>query len=204
MKQVIQVSLNRNPWSIEIDAHAQREAYLAAAAAALAGDPGREEILLDLEQAIADQCKRRMPAQATVISLTELLPAIEEIGPVRTVGAASDTVPTTEAAEAPAAGAGVPATDATPPLQQISQGAWVSGVCLGLARYLKTEVTLLRAAAVLLLFFSGGTALLVYAISMLLMPFAPLDPSQPPPSKLAGKLREWTLALRGMFTQAAR
>lgn len=199
MKQVIQVSLNRNPWSIEIDAHARLETYLAEAAAALADNPDRDEILLDLEQAIADQCQRRMPESATVIALLELEPALAEIGPVRPATVQPDKTAAATPAE-PAAGTAA----VSPPLQQITQGAWASGVCLGLARHFGVEVTLLRVLALLLLFFSGGAALLLYGALMLLLPFAPLDPAQPEPSRIAARLREWTEALRGRIAQLAR
>jgi phage shock protein PspC (stress-responsive transcriptional regulator) len=196
MQPVIQVSLNRNPWHVEADAHARLEAYLAEAAAALADDPDRAEILLDLEQAIVDQCKRRMPARANVISLAELAPALEEIGPVRPPDAAN--------AAADAAAHAAAAASASPPLQQISQGAWASGVCLGLARHLKVEVTLVRVVAVVLLFFTGGAALLLYGMLMLLLPFAPLDPQQPPPSRIPARLREWVDLIRGKLAHIAR
>ena len=192
MQPVIQVSLNRNPWHVEADAHARLEAYLAEAAAALADDPDRAEILLDLEQAIVDQCKRRMPARANVISLAELAPALEEIGPVRPPDAAD------------AAAQAASAASASPPLQQISQGAWASGVCLGLARHLKVEVTLVRVAAVVLLFFTGGAALLLYGMLMLLLPFAPQDPQQQQPSRIPARLREWVEIIRGKLAHIAR
>lgn len=192
MKQVIQVSLNRQPWSIEIDAHARLEAYLAEAALALADNPDREEILLDLEQAIADQCRRRMPAQVAVIALTEVAAALEEIGPV--------TPATGRPAEEPATAASA----MRPPLQQLSQGAWASGVCLGLARHLDIEVTLVRVLALVLLFFTGGAAILLYGALMLLLPFAALDPQQPPAARIPTQLREWTEAARGKISKLAR
>lgn len=191
MKQVIQVSLNRQPWSIEIDAHARLEAYLAEAAVALADNPDREEILLDLEQAIADQCRRRMPVQAAVITLGEVAAALEEIGPV--------TPATGRAAEPAAAAAAM-----HPPLQQIIQGGWASGVCLGLARHFGIEVTLVRVLALVLLFFTGGAAILLYGALMLLLPFAALDPQQPSPARIPAKLREWTEAARGKISTLAR
>jgi len=192
MKRVIQASLYRNPYSLEEDAYARLEVYLADSAAALAENPDREEILLDLEQAVADQCRRRLPPQATVITLAELGPALEEIGPV--------SVPTGEEGRAKEK----IATETGPVLQQISQGAWVSGVCLGLARYLKTEVTLIRVIALALLFFTGGSAALVYAVFAALLPFAEIDPQGPPPGKIPSKLREWIESIRQRILRAVQ
>lgn len=192
MQRVIHASLNRNPYPIEEDAYARLETYLADSAAALGDDPDRDEILLDLEQAVADQCRRRQPSQATVITLQELVPALEEIGPVRRPGIEtthSDTQKTPEA---------------TPSLQQISQGAWISGVCLGLARYLRVEVTLIRVIAAALLFFTGGAALLLYGVLAGIVPFAEIDPNGPPIAKIPAKLREWIEALRQKLAAISR
>ncbi len=65
-------------------------------------------------------------------------------------------------------------------LQQISEGAVISGVCLGLARYFRLDVTLLRVISVLLLLGTGGAMVLVYLGLMLLMPYAPLQPGGTP------------------------
>ena len=192
MQRVIHASLNRNPYPIEEDAYARLEAYLAESAAALADYPDRDEILLDLEQAVADQCKRRQPKQATVITLQELLPALEEIGPVRITEAESERVKENNSS----------ATSV--PLQQISQGAWISGVCLGLARHLRTEVTLIRLIAAALLLFTGGAALLLYGVLMLLIPYAPIDANEPAVDKIPAKLREWTELLRRKISGVAR
>jgi phage shock protein PspC (stress-responsive transcriptional regulator) len=192
MKRVIQASLNRNPYSLEEDAYARLEVYLAESAAALAANPDREEILLDLEQAVADQCRRRLPPQATVITLAELGPALEEIGPV--------SVPTSEEGRTKEK----IAIETGPVLQQISQGAWVSGVCLGLARYLRAEVTLIRVIALALLFFTGGSAALVYAVFAALLPFAEIDPQGPPPGKIPAKLREWIESIRRRILRAVQ
>lgn len=190
MKRVITASLNRNAYQFEEDAYARLEAWLAEASARLAGDPDRTEILADLEQAIADQCTQRLRPHQQVVTLEELQPALDHVGRVETpdVGAAA-------APEAPAS------AGAAPPLklEQISQGAWISGVCLGLARYSGLDPTLVRALAVVLLFITGGGMILLYAVMMLMIPFAPLDPALPPAGTIPAKCREATLYLRAKF-----
>jgi phage shock protein PspC (stress-responsive transcriptional regulator) len=190
MKRVITASLNRNAYQFEEDAYARLEAWLAEASARLAGDPDRTEILADLEQAIADQCTQRLRPHQQVVTLEELQPALDHVGRVETpdVGAAA-------APEAPAsAGAAAPLK-----LEQISQGAWISGVCLGLARYSGIDPTLVRALAVVLLFITGGGMVLLYAVMMLMIPFAPLDPALPPAGTIPAKCREATIYLRAKF-----
>jgi len=183
MQRVITVSLNRNPYSFEEDANARLAAYLAEALRTLAGNPDRDEILADLEQAIADQCKRRLAPHQSVITLLELQPALDEIGAVQDPGAGPSAEKT--------------ASTGSRPLEQVSEGAWISGVCLGLARYLGIDATLLRVIAFILLLISGGSMVFVYLVLVFLLPFAPLDPSRGTAGKIPLKSREFVQYLRG-------
>jgi phage shock protein PspC (stress-responsive transcriptional regulator) len=102
-----------------------------------------------------------------VITLAELEAALDEIGSVQVAGAGSTEAPPSRPAARP---------DTGRKLEQLSEGAVISGVCLGLARYFGFDVTLVRVFAIVLLFVSGGGMILVYAALMLLMPYAPLQP----------------------------
>jgi phage shock protein PspC (stress-responsive transcriptional regulator) len=177
------VRLNRSVLQFDDAAHTRLEQYLAESASLLEGDPDPQEILADLEQAVADQCARRLRPQQTVVTLAELEPALDEIGLVQRPGLATESV----------ASAG---TAATHRLQQVSQGAVVSGVCLGLARYFQLDATLLRVVAVLLLFGTGGVMFLVYLALMLLMPYAPLVPGGPRVRWLPARSRAFMEFLR--------
>jgi phage shock protein PspC (stress-responsive transcriptional regulator) len=180
--------LHRSTLNFEEAAFARLESYLAEAARTLEGNPDQQEILGDLEQAVADQCARRARPDQGPVTLADLEPALEEIGSVQVPGA-------------PAA-ADNPMRGATRPLQQVSEGAVVSGVCQGLARYFGLNVTALRIFAVLLLFISGGGMILVYVALMLLMPFAPLVPGGRPPRWLPAKCRALTEFVRAKFSLA--
>jgi phage shock protein PspC (stress-responsive transcriptional regulator) len=194
MKKLITVSLNGNPYSLEEDAHEKLKRYLEDAARVLANNPDRPEILADLEQAVADQCNERRAPHQTVITAEVLEAALREMGPVEDSNA-------TNSGANNSAGSGeksAPPSASGPVLQQISERAYVSGVCAGVARYFDVEVTLVRVAALLLLFFSGGTMALIYAVMMLLIPFAPTNGE--PLRALPAKLREWVLALRAKLS----
>jgi phage shock protein PspC (stress-responsive transcriptional regulator) len=188
----VTVSLNRSTVQFDETAYRRLEEYLDEAARLLEDNPDRPEILCDLEQAVADQCKRRARPNQSVVTLAELEPALEEIGPVQVPGAAASSQQTSR--DTP--------RDTTRPLQQISEGAVISGVCMGLARYLRLDVTLLRVVAVLLLFLSGGGMILVYLALMLLMPYAPRAPGGKPIGKLPGKSRAFVEFVRGKFNMA--
>jgi phage shock protein C len=187
MKRIsVTVNLNRSTLQFDEAAYARLEQYLAESASLLEGDPDPQEILNDVEQAIADQCTRRMAASQTIVTLAELDPALDQIGTVQVPG--GDTV------REPARNTGRPG--APRPLRQVSEGAVISGVCLGLARYFALDVTLLRVIAVLLLLGTGGGMLFVYLALMLLMPYTPLEPGAAPLRWLPAKSRRFVEFLR--------
>ena len=186
MKRIsVTVSLNRSTLQFDEAAYGRLEQYLAESASLLEGDPDPQEILNDLEQAVADQCTRRMAADQTVVTLAQLAPALEEIGAVQVPNGGTAPEPSREAGR-----------DAARPLRQISEGAVISGVCQGLARYFALDVTLLRVVAVLLLLGTGGGMLFVYLALMLLMPYAPLEPGAASLRWLPGKCRRFVEFLR--------
>ena len=57
-------------------------------------------------------------------------------------------------------------------------------------------MTLTRVIAILLLFVTGGTMIVLYLVLMLLMPYAPLQIDGPPLRKLPAKCRELVTSLR--------
>jgi len=182
------VRLNRSTLQFDDAAYARLENYLAESASLLEGDPDPQEILGDLEQAVADQCMRRLRPDQTVVTLAELVPALEEIGSVQTPTSPAGPEQTTRAAPRP--------------LQQVSEGAVISGVCQGLARYFGLNVTALRIFAVLLLLVTGGGVILVYFALMLLFPYAPLESGGQPLRWLPAKSRAFTEFLRAKLSFA--
>jgi len=181
----VTVTLNRSTLQFEEAAYQRLEQYLQEARRTLDGDPDQAEILGDLEQAVADQCTRRLAPGRMLVTLAELQPALDEVGAVQVPGATAAPDRTTR------------------PLQQVSEGAVISGVCMGLARYFGLDVTLLRIAAVLLLFATGGGMILVYLALMLLMPYAPLARGGKPLRKIPAKARSLVEFVRGKLGVAA-
>ena len=184
----ITVTLNRSTLQFDEAAYQRLEQYLDEAGRTLDGNPDQAEILADLEQAVADQCLRRMGPGSGVVTLAELQPALDEVGSVQVPGAP----PASEHA----------ARSATRPLQQVSEGAMISGVCKGLARYFGLNVTLLRIAAVLLLFATGGGLILVYLALMILIPYAPPERGGAPIRWLPARSRGFVEFLRAKLGAA--
>jgi len=177
MRQVITVSLNGRAYQLEDDAHAALASYLDSAARALHGNPDHDEILADLEQAIADKCDRHLSAHKTVVVRAEIAAVLAEMGPVDadSTGAAPSAGPAAETgakAAGDAASAGASAGPTYRRLYQISDGAIISGVCNGLAAYFALDVTVVRLIFVVLALLTGGVALFGYLVLMFVVPYA--------------------------------
>jgi phage shock protein PspC (stress-responsive transcriptional regulator) len=186
--------LNRSTLQFEDAAFQRLQAYLGEARGTLAGNPDQDEIVADLEQAVADQCTRRLPPGVLVVTLAVLQPALDEIGSVQVPG------------PAPAATGGAHAQagrETSRPLQQVSEGALIGGVCTGLARYMGVNVWLVRIAAVLLLFATSGGLVPVYLVLMLLLPYAPRAGGNAQVRWLPGKFRGWNEFLRAKLSTTA-
>jgi phage shock protein PspC (stress-responsive transcriptional regulator) len=82
MRTVITISLNGNAYQLDAVGYDALRAYLQVAEQRLAGNPDREEILADLEQAIADKCNRYLGPHKNVVSAAEVAEVIREMGPV--------------------------------------------------------------------------------------------------------------------------
>ena len=82
MEKVVTINLNGNPYQLDESAYAAVSAYLARTAEALKNNPDRDEIIADIEQAIADKCANFVGAGKTVISNAEMARALGEMGEV--------------------------------------------------------------------------------------------------------------------------
>ena len=82
MRTVITISLNGNAYQIDAVGFDALRAYLQVAEQRLVGNPDQEEILADLEQAIADKCSRYLGPHKNVVSAGEITEVLREMGPV--------------------------------------------------------------------------------------------------------------------------
>jgi len=195
MKRIsITVSLNRSTVQMDEASFVRLESYLGEASRTLALNPDRQEILADLEQAIADRCLQRFPAGQTVISLMELETVLTEVGEVRDTASEPDG-PKAEY---------IPRDTQSPRkrLEQLNEGAILSGICAGIARYLEIDVIWVRIVMVIMTVLSGFTAVLIYALLMFLLPIAPIRTASQPLGKVPAKLREATAYIRSFFEPA--
>jgi phage shock protein PspC (stress-responsive transcriptional regulator) len=177
MQKVITVNLNGNAYQVDEPGFDALRAYLDGAERGLVNDPDRAEIVADLEQAIADKCARFLGAHKTVVTHPEVAQILAEMGPVE--GAEPAEAPY---AHASAAGAresartadasADPRTSSHKRLYAIYDGAWIGGVCNGLAAYFDVDPTIVRVAFVALTFLTGGLWIVVYVALMFMLPEA--------------------------------
>jgi phage shock protein PspC (stress-responsive transcriptional regulator) len=163
MKRVVTVNLNNTSFNFDEDAYDELRRYLARAEAQLAHDPGRAEVVADIEQSIAEKCRGYLHPQKNVMTLDETRVVLAQIGVVEGRNE--------ERADAGGATFGGAGASASKQLVQIREGALVSGVCNGVAAHFGVDVTLMRVIFVVLAIATSGAFLFVYAAMMFLIPF---------------------------------
>jgi phage shock protein C len=155
MNKVITISLNGNAYQLEEEGCAALRAYLDLAREKLSGNPDAEEILRDLEGAIAEKLSTRMGPHRNVASTADVAAVLGEMGPVD--GASNE---------------GAAQSAAPKRLYRIEEDEMVFGVCTGLAAYFGVDVVLVRIAFVALIAFSGGAGGVLYVAMGVLVPKA--------------------------------
>lgn len=170
MNKVIIINLNGNAYQLEENGYEALRAYLDTASRRLEGNPDRDEIMADIEQAIADKFRALLGASKTVVATREVEGVIAEMGPVE------------DASQTPAAGprgAGEPPKAATPQgethgpakrLYRINDGAMLAGVCNGLAAHFNIDVSIVRIVFLILTLTYGAGALLYVIMAFLIPP----------------------------------
>ena len=159
MNKVTIIHLNGATYHVEEDGYAELSEYLARAAAKLADNPDKDEIMRDFEQAIAERFQAYLTAAKNVVTAQEVKRVIEAMGPVE--GASEASAEEGAAARAPGAGKR---------LFHIRQGSYFLGVCMGLATYFDVDVTLIRILFVLLTFATSGGAIGGYILLAIFTP----------------------------------
>ena len=123
MRTVITISLNGNAYQLDAAGYEALRAYLQMAEQRLAANPDQEEILADLEQAIADKCLRYLGPHKNVVSAGEITEVLREMGPVDGGAAESQAQPGAASANSTAEqGAAAGATSAGS-----SSDSWAGG-----------------------------------------------------------------------------
>jgi len=180
MNKVITLNLDGNAYQLEDSGYEALRAYLETAARRLEGNPDKDEIIADIERAIADKFRAVLGPHKSVVVTTEVEQILAEMGPVED---ASDETKTSATAGPGATGAAGPAGAAsTAParrLYKIHDGAMLGGVCNGLAAYTHVDVTVIRVLFAILML-TYGSGIFLYLLLLFLLP-----PAETPAEKAA-------------------
>jgi phage shock protein PspC (stress-responsive transcriptional regulator) len=173
MNKVITIHLNGVAYQLEEQGFDALRAYLDTAGRRLEGNPDKDEILADIEQAIGDKFRSLLGVNKTVIITKEVTDIISEMGPVE--DGSQSARPDTGAAAGSGGGPGAAASGGPIPtpkrLYKIREGAKVAGVCNGIAAYLDIDVTIVRVVFAVLAI-GYGSGMLLYLLLMFILPEA--------------------------------
>lgn len=163
MNKVVTINLGGRAYQLEESGYEALRAYLDDAQARLAEDPGRSEIIADLEQAIGEKCDKVLAPHKTVVSTDEVKKIISEMGPVEGEAKKENSQEESASAKGPRA---------PKRFFLIREDAVFAGVCAGIAAYFDIDVTIIRVGFVALTVFTGGLWVLLYLALALLVPYA--------------------------------
>jgi phage shock protein PspC (stress-responsive transcriptional regulator) len=180
MNKVITINLGGNAYQLEEGGYDVLRAYLETAAARLKNNPDRDEILLDIERAIAEKFRALLASHKNVVEAKEVNAVIAEMGPVETEGSAPSSGQAASGAgsaghaggtkaageERSGASGGLPKR-----LYRITEGGMLAGVCNGLGAYFNLDPTFIRLAFAFLAIV-WGTGILVYIVLAFVIPEA--------------------------------
>jgi phage shock protein PspC (stress-responsive transcriptional regulator) len=173
MNKVITINLGGNAYQLEEGGYDALRAYLETAAARLQGNPDRDEIVSDIERAIAEKFRALLASHKTVVVTKEVAAVLAEMGPIEAdSGEAADSGASSASGHGAAGEERAAWRGGTPRrLYRIHEGAMIAGVCNGIAAYVNVDPTLVRLAFVLLTVL-WGTGLLVYLVMAFVVPEA--------------------------------
>jgi phage shock protein PspC (stress-responsive transcriptional regulator) len=163
MNKVITINLNGRAFLLEEGGYEKLQSYLQDARTRLGEDPDKEEIITDLEQAVAEKFSRFLTAGKTVVLEKEVDEVVKEMGQVEGPQKTDESAPSATQKET----AGSPKR-----LYLVPEGALIRGVCTGLAAYFNADVTLVRVIFVILTILTHGLGIVVYLIMMIVVPRA--------------------------------
>lgn len=177
MHKVTTINLNGRAYQLEEGGEAILRKYLETAGAKLAGNPDKDEIMADFEQAIADKFDQKLTPHKNVISEKEIGEIIAAMGPVDEESANADngSTETKNAAGETSSGGAGKNSGAPKRLYRVPAGEWIMGVCNGLAAYFNIDVTLVRIVWVILTIITHGFWILAYIVLAIIMPPAKTD-----------------------------
>ena len=159
MNKIIYVNLSGRFFYVDEAAYALLNDYLEKLKITFQNTPGKEEIIGDIEARITELFETLKKQENQVIGKADVESIIETLGqPEDYITEDDTTVP--------------PQSDFGRKLFRDPDDRYIGGVAAGLAHYFRFDVSWIRIIWAVLLFFSGGTFLIIYVLLWALVPEA--------------------------------
>ena len=162
MKKTVSAAIGSTNFIIDEDAYARLDAYLSSFRAKLQAGADTQEVMNDLENRIAELILSKTGSEKRVVDIVIIDDIISSIG--MPDGSSFHTQNSTSNS-----------SNSSEPLVhkffRDPDHRSIGGVCSGLAAYFNFDVTLVRVAFILLLFF-GSTGLWIYIVLWIIAPSA--------------------------------
>lgn len=142
--------------------------WMDVARATLDGDPDRDELLIDFEQAIADRCAAEAGGNTDVVTAAAVDEILSALGSVEPAGSYDGDGVEGESV----AGPELPLRERRLYRLPGEGDGMIAGVCAGLAAYINVDVTVVRVITVIAALLSFGAVALVYGAMALIVPAA--------------------------------
>jgi phage shock protein PspC (stress-responsive transcriptional regulator) len=178
MEKVVTINLGGNAYQLDEPAYAAVQAYLTDAAHALRTNPDKDEIVADLEAAIAHKADTYLGPHKSVIGASDMDAILKEMGTIEDEGgeeAAQDEPNASASTEQPRDHAGGPQGKRR--LYRLPDGAMIAGVCNGLGAHFSIDPAIVRVLFIIAAVVTHGFAIIGYVVLMFVIP-APVTPEE--------------------------
>ena len=166
MQRIIQITIGGRVIPIEERSYDALNRYITSLERQFAGEPGRDEIIQDIENRIAELFAARLQSGAQAIDSADVQKVIETLGHPNDLKDES-----TSAGGRTTYQQYVPVASERRRLYRNPHDKWVGGVCSGIANYFDIDTVLVR-LIFLVLFLTLGVGLLAYIIAWIIIPEA--------------------------------
>jgi phage shock protein PspC (stress-responsive transcriptional regulator) len=172
MKKVININFKGRVIPIEETAFEQLQRYIESLRRYFANEEGRDEIINDIEDRIAELFEEDLKKGSACITDDTVNSILNSMGRVEDFEQ-MDSEPSLSSAAGAGANSGSAFTAAEEPRGSISRNAndkIIGGVCSGIAHYLKIDPTVVRVLFALVSFGGFGAGILIYIILWAVLP----------------------------------
>lgn len=173
MKKVININFKGRVIPIEETAFEQLQQYISALRNYFANEEGRDEIINDIEDRIAELFNEELKKGATCVTeenVSAILAGMGRIEDFEQMDAEAGAAAGSYASSAAAASSFTSVEEPRGSLHRSSNDKIIGGVCGGLSHYLKIDPAVIRILFALITFGGFGAGLLIYIVMWIILP----------------------------------